>query len=149
MKLVDCVLCEDDKVLTFAAWWKTVDEDDVVEVQYPHNHHGLAGKPSNHAKQDVTAEFLYLVDNNSQPSGRQESNYSSNVFFLPQFIRIVAPAEGEKNFEESAGHQLWHSSTELSWRRDDPPALLQHSGKGMASQAQIQSSLPPLHYRLL
>ena len=48
-QLVDCVLREDDEVLTFAAWWKTVDKDAVVEVQYPHDHHGLAGKPSNHA----------------------------------------------------------------------------------------------------
>ena len=24
-KLVDCVLREDEEVLTFAAWWKTVD----------------------------------------------------------------------------------------------------------------------------
>ena len=53
-KLVDCVLREDEEVLTFAAWWKTVDKDEVVEVQYPHERHGLAGRRSNHAKQDVS-----------------------------------------------------------------------------------------------
>ena len=52
--LVDYVLREDD-VLPFAAWWKTVDKDEVVEVQYPHDRHGLAGKLSNHTKQDVMA----------------------------------------------------------------------------------------------
>jgi hypothetical protein len=99
-KLVDCVLREDEEVLTFAAWWKTVEKDEVVEVQYPHGRHGLAGRRSNHAKQDVMAEFLDFVDNNSQPNGRQEGSYSAHYFFLPQFTRIVGPAEGEKNFEE-------------------------------------------------
>ena len=60
--LVDCVLREDDEVLTFAAWWKTVEKDAVVEVQYPHDHHGLAGKPSNHATErrimSITAGHL-------------------------------------------------------------------------------------------
>ena len=99
-KLVSCVLREDEEVLTFAAWWKTVDKDEVVEVQYPHERHGLAGKRSNHAKQDVMAEFLDFVDNNSQPNGRQEGSYSAHFFFLPQFTRIVGPAEREKNFED-------------------------------------------------
>ena len=98
-KLVDCVLREDDEVLTFAAWWKTVDKDAVVEVQYPHDRHGLVGKPFNHAKQDVMAEFLDFVDHNSQPNGRQEGSYSAHFFFLPQFTRIVAPAEREKDYE--------------------------------------------------
>ena len=93
------MLREDEEVLTFAAWWKTVDKDEVVEVQYPRERHGLAGKRSNHAKQDVMAEFLDFVDNNSQPNGRQEGSYSAH-FFLPQFTRIVGPAEREKNFED-------------------------------------------------
>ena len=92
--LVDYVLCEDD-VLPFVAWWKTVDKDEVVEVQYPHDQHGLAGKPSNHAKQDVMAQILEFVDNTSQPNGRQEGSYSAQFFFLPQFTRIIAPAERE------------------------------------------------------
>ena len=36
-RLVDCVLQEDDELLTFALWWKSKDEDDIVEVQYPHH----------------------------------------------------------------------------------------------------------------
>ena len=73
-----------------------MDKDEVVEVQYPHKRHGLAGRRSNHAKQEVMADF---VDNNSQPNGRQEGSYSAHSF-LPQFTRIVGPAEREKNFEE-------------------------------------------------
>ena len=70
-------------------------------MQYPHDHHGLAGKPSNHAKQDVVRQFLEFVDNNSQPNGRQEGSHSAHYFFLPKFTHIVAPAVGEKNYEKS------------------------------------------------
>ena len=38
-RLVDCVLQDDDKLLTSALWWTTKDEDDIVEVQYPHHRH--------------------------------------------------------------------------------------------------------------
>lgn len=71
-RLVDYVLHEDD-VLPFAAWWKTVDKDEVVEVQYPHDHHGLASKPSNHTEQDVMAQFLEFADN-SEPNSCQEGS---------------------------------------------------------------------------
>ena len=36
-RLVDCVLHDDDSLLTFDAWWKTIDEDETVEVQNPHH----------------------------------------------------------------------------------------------------------------
>ena len=58
---------DDDELDTFALWW---DDDDIVEVQYPHHRHGLAGKPSNHSKQEVMSQFLEFVDANSQPNGR-------------------------------------------------------------------------------
>ena len=76
-KLVDYVLREDEEMLPFAAWWKTVDKDKVVEVQYPHDRYGLTVRPSNHAIQDVMREFLEFVDNNSQPNGYQEGSYSA------------------------------------------------------------------------
>lgn len=95
--LTDFVLSEDD-TLTFGAWWKTLDDDDMVEVQYPHERHGLAGRTSNHAKQVVMEQFLEFVDLNSQPNGRQASSYSAQFFFLPKFTRIATPREGEKNY---------------------------------------------------
>ena len=69
-RLEDHVL-HDDETLTFGAWWKTVEDGEVVEVQYPHQRHGLAAKVSNHAKQQVMTQFLEFVDVNSQPNGRQ------------------------------------------------------------------------------
>ena len=97
-KLTSCVL-NDDETLTFGAWWKTVDDNDIVEVQYPHDQHGLAGKSSNHAKLEVMGQFLDFVDLNSQPNGRQADSYSAQFFFLPKFTRIVKPREGEKNYD--------------------------------------------------
>ena len=47
-----------DVNMTFDAWWKTVDDDEVLEVQYPHEHHGLAGRPLNHAITEAMEDFL-------------------------------------------------------------------------------------------
>lgn len=103
-RLVDCVLRDDDsgETTTFATWWKDVEEDDIVEVQYPHDRHGLAGKVSNHSKQVVMSEFLDFVDANSQPNGRQAGSYSAQFFFLPKFTRVATPRAGEKNYEEKS-----------------------------------------------
>ena len=35
---------DDEDLLTFAVWWRTLDDDQEVEVQYPHERHGLAGR---------------------------------------------------------------------------------------------------------
>ena len=126
------IVLREDEVLTFAAWWKTVDKDEVVEVQYPHERHGLAGRRSNHSKQDVMAEFLDFVDNNSQPNGRQEGSYSAHFFFLPQFTRIVGPAE-RRILKINVSRLLWHSLTGLSWRRDGPHVAIQLQGNGFKS----------------
>ena len=103
-KLADFVLRDDEDVdlTTFSTWWKSVDKDDIVEVQYPHDRHGLAGRVSNHAKQQVMSEFLSFVDTNSQPNGRQAGSYSAQFFFLPKFTRVATPRDGEKNYEEKS-----------------------------------------------
>ena len=140
-RLVDCVLHDDDGLLTFDAWWKTIDEDETVEVQYPHHRHGLAGKPSNHSKQEVMLQFLDFVDANSQPNGRQASSYGAQFFFLPKFTRVHAPREGEKNYNEKCsssvvsefnrvqrenGKQTCGSTAAKEWLRQHRPKLALH-----------------------
>ena len=49
---------EDDDILTFSDWWKLVDDNEIVEVQFPHERHGLAGKESNHVKKQAMTDFL-------------------------------------------------------------------------------------------
>ena len=104
-RLVDCVLQEDDQLLTFALWWKSKDEDDIVEVQYPHHRHGLAGKPSNHSKQEVMSQFLEFVDTNSQPNGRQASSYSTQFFFLPKFTQWMHLEMERRTTTKSVSHR--------------------------------------------
>ena len=91
--LVDHVLRDDDDDddLTFARWWKLKQDDDMIEVQYPHDRHGLAGKSSNHSKQEVMAQFLEFVDANSQPYGRQAGSYSAQFFFHPEVHSSACP----------------------------------------------------------
>ena len=76
------------------------------KTMFPHEHHGLAGRVSNHSKQDVLADFLEFVDANSQPNGRQARSYSAQFFFHPKFTRIAPPREGEKNYDEKARSSL-------------------------------------------
>ena len=37
----------DDEVLTFSQWWQMVADDEDVEVQFPYERHGLAGRYRN------------------------------------------------------------------------------------------------------
>ena len=43
-RLEDYVIHDDEDVQTFSVWWNGVTEDEVVEVQFPHERHGLAGR---------------------------------------------------------------------------------------------------------
>ena len=43
-RLVDHVLHDDDSAHTFSAWWTELDDTEVVNVQFPHERHGLAGR---------------------------------------------------------------------------------------------------------
>ena len=76
--------------------------DEIVEVQYPHDLHMLAGKVSNHSKSDMMSEFLDFVDANSQPNRCQAGSYSAQFFFLPKFTCVATPRVGEKNFDEKS-----------------------------------------------
>ena len=43
----------------FSTWWKSKASGDVVNVKYPHERHGLAGKVSNSAKTDTMQESAH------------------------------------------------------------------------------------------
>ena len=118
-RLQDYVL-QDDETLTFGDWWKGVDDDDVIEVQYPHERHALAGRTSNHAKLEAMSQFLEFVDANAQPNGRQAGSYSAQSFFHPKFTRIAAPREGEKNFLEKSQSSLVSEFNRVQRERGRP-----------------------------
>ena len=66
--------------MTFAVWWKSLTSSEEVEVQYPHDRHGLAG--------------------------RYAGSYSAQFFFHPKFTRIAPPRIGEKNYDEKCHSSL-------------------------------------------
>ena len=81
-RLENYVLQSDEGQPTFAAWWKSLDGDDEVEVQFPYERHGLAGRVSNHHEEGIMADFLQFVDANSQPNGRQQGATVPNSSFI-------------------------------------------------------------------
>lgn len=66
-------------------WGKSLGNNENVEVKFPHEQHGLTGKPSNHSKPAVKDAFLRFVDSNSHPNGRQAGSYSPQFYFIPKF----------------------------------------------------------------
>ena len=116
-RLENGVLQNDDGLLTFAAWWKTVDDDEKVEVQFTYECHGLSGRVSNHHKKGVMAGFLQFVDSNSQPNVRQQGSYSTQFFFQPKFTRLTPPRAVEKNYDEKASSSLVHEFNKMQNER--------------------------------
>ena len=106
-KLTSYVLHPIDLEITpFKQWWKPLSDDAEVDVRYPHERRGLAGKQSNHSKPSVMQDFLEFVDNNSQPNGRAAGSYSAQYFLSPKFTRIDPPKANEKNYEQKARSSL-------------------------------------------
>ena len=99
-KLGEFVVMPNGCELSFALWWKSLESDAAVFVRYPHERHGLAGKPTNRAKQSVKTDFLTFVDVNSQPNGRHEDSSSATHYFLPRFKTIQTPKKGVRHFQE-------------------------------------------------
>ena len=83
-------------------WWKDLDDEAELEVKYPYEKHGLAGKTSNRAKLGVLSHFLQFVDANSQPNGRPEDSYSPQFYFISKFTRIVTPKKNDPHYSEVA-----------------------------------------------
>ena len=73
---------------SFIKWWKTLLATSTVDVHYPHQRHGNAGKASHSAKKDAKSDFLTFIDGNSQPNGRSADSTSATYFFLPPFQTI-------------------------------------------------------------
>ena len=51
-KLDTYVLHDEEAIQTFTAWWKSLTDDETVEVQYLHGGHGLDGRYRQYRIQD-------------------------------------------------------------------------------------------------
>ena len=59
--------------MSFLTWWLSV--DDIVQVRYPHQRHGHAGKPSHSSKPKLQEDCLAFVDANTQLNGRSADSF--------------------------------------------------------------------------
>lgn len=105
-RLGEFVVIPPENQSSFKRWWKQVGSEEMVQVRYPHQKHGLSGKSSNHAKSEVKQDFLEFVDN-SQPNGRPEDS-SVTHYFLPKFTTIQPPKKDVKNYEQRLKTSLLH-----------------------------------------
>ena len=72
----------------------------MVQVRYPHDRHGNAGKVSHAAKTSILQDFLTFVDTNSQPNGRSSDSSGPTYYFLPKFTTLQTPKVGSSHYEE-------------------------------------------------
>lgn len=92
--LSEYVIMPDGITMSFSKWWKSLEETTEVEVRFPYERHGNAGKTSNYAKSDVKEKFLLFVDNSSQSNGRSEDSTGPTLYFSPKFTTIQTPKPG-------------------------------------------------------
>ena len=64
-RLGNCVIMSQSCELLCMAWWKQLATTAIVNVQYPHHHHGNSGKASHSVKKDAKSDFLTFVNANS------------------------------------------------------------------------------------
>ena len=91
---------------SFSGWWATFPNHHVVDVRYPHEKHGLAGRVSNNAKLTTKQAFLKFVDNNSQGNGRRLDSRNPIYYFPPKFKTISEPKRNACGYNEKVQTSL-------------------------------------------
>ena len=81
-------------------WWATLPGSHLVDVRYPHEKHGLAGRVSNSAKLSTKELFLKFVDNNSQANGRRLDSRNPTHYLFPNFRTISEPKRSVSAYDE-------------------------------------------------
>lgn len=79
----------------FMVWWRSLEPSHIVDVRYPHDRHGNAGKTSHSAKTSVMEEFLKFVDLNvgrsadsTGPTFQNSQLYKCQRLVLPTMRNI-------------------------------------------------------------
>lgn len=91
--------------ISMSVWWAALPGDHVVDVHYPHEKHGLAGRVSNNVKLSTKELFLKFVDNNFQANGRHLDSRNSTHYLFPKFTepKRNASSYSEKTSEVFSG----------------------------------------------
>ena len=105
-RLEPFVVMPENQDCAFAKWWEGLPADHDVNVRYPYERHGNAGKVSHNAKTQTHDEFLQFIELNSQPNGRSADSHGETHFFLAKFTTIRMPSSGSANYEEKMASSL-------------------------------------------
>ena len=95
-----------------------------VEVRYPYERHGNAGKKSNSAKSSVMADFLKFLDANSQPNGRSADSQCPTHYFISKFSTLPIPKSDFPTMVSECEGLWWGSSARLKVRKANLVALM-------------------------
>ena len=87
-RLGDYVIMPVNSDTPFKSWRRSQDPSTLVEVRYPLERHGNAGKVSNAVKTSLRDEF---VDQNTQSNGRSADSSGPTSYFIPNFTTIQTP----------------------------------------------------------
>jgi len=98
---------------SFKTWWRGLLPASKVEVRYPHERHGNAGRVSNSAKAGTREQFLQFVDLNTQPKGRSADSTGPTMYFIPKFSTIQTPKHTVSHYEQRVS-RWWANSTEFN-----------------------------------
>jgi len=86
--------------------WSSIPGDHTVNIRYPYAWHGLCGRTSNNAKVEAKEAFLWFIDANSQPNGRQLDSRNPTHYLLPRFKTISLPNKSVKDYHEKVKTSL-------------------------------------------
>jgi len=92
--------------ISMSVWWAALPGDHIVNVRYPHEKHGLAGRVSNNAKLSTKELFLKFVDNNSQANGRHLDSRNPTHYLFPKFRTITEPKRNASGYSEKVKSSL-------------------------------------------
>lgn len=105
-RVSEYVIMPDTVTTSFSKWWTPMAPETVLQVRFPHERHGNAGKPSNSAKTTVREDFLQFVDNNSQPNGRSADSSGPTFYFSPKFTTIQTPKPSVAQYEDRVARSV-------------------------------------------
>ena len=105
-RLGDFVVMPTSVEFPFLTWWRSLDQEHTVQVRYPYQRHGCAGKPSHSSKQGVREDALAFVDANIQPNGRSADSFGRTHYFVSTFTTIQTPKKDVAHYSERLTHSV-------------------------------------------
>ena len=126
----------------FSKWWRHITPEEVIDVRYPHERHGLAGKVSNSAKTDTLKDFLTFIDTNSQPNGRTTESYCPTHYFLSKFTTIQISKTTAKNYDHRCATSLVGEFNRIQ-REQNKPTISNYSASTWLKKHRPKYALCP------